>query len=415
MRTDVCRTRACRTAPAAPSTRPTRRKPRITAVVWATALALMTSSAHGAGDATPKYAQLASGARWAGNTMSWSYAPAEQPGWGDADRIAAVIQQAMGIWSAHCGIHFDYLGTTTRPATAEDGANVIGWLPQMASGGNTSWYTQNGVLDETDIQLNVSTNGSATAMLPLVLHELGHAIGLDHSTNADAVMAGPPATPAYSYATALSDDDIAGCQALYGPPMTPVAAQTPPPPVPGGNGGTAAGTATGGTGSLPAADARALEYYHPALDHYFMTADANEQASLANGGPDGQWRATGFSFPVWRSPLPGLEPMCRFYGDWRIDPQTGKRIGPDSHFYTANPQECADVPVRWPVWILEGYAFYAALPDANGSCPAGMQPVYRFFRPQGEPNHRYVTDASVASEMTARGWVPEGVTWCAGA
>ena len=38
-----------------------------------------------------------------------------RPRWGDkADRVVAVIQQATGIWSAHCGIRFEYLGTTTR-------------------------------------------------------------------------------------------------------------------------------------------------------------------------------------------------------------------------------------------------------------------------------------------------------------
>jgi hypothetical protein len=145
-----------------------------------------------------------------------------------------------------------------------------------------------------------------------------------------------------------------------------------------------------------------------------MTANADEQATLANGGADGQWRATGYTFPVWSTSADGLQPMCRFYGDWHIDPQTGKRIGPDSHFYTANPQECAEVPQRWPVWIFEGYVFYAALPDAGGSCPAGTQPVYRFFRPQGDPNHRYTTSNDVRAEMTARGWVFEGATWCAG-
>jgi len=48
------------------------------------------------------------------------------------------------------------------------------------------------------------------------------------------------------------------------------------------------------------------------------------------------------------------------------------------------------------------------------SRPAGSQPVYRFFRPQGDPNHRYTMSNDVRAEMTARGWLFEGATWCAG-
>lgn len=44
-------------------------------------------------------------------------------------------------------------------------------------------------------------------------HELGHALGMSHSTDAGALM-----YPVYSYATGypLAEDDIKGIQALYG-------------------------------------------------------------------------------------------------------------------------------------------------------------------------------------------------------
>jgi hypothetical protein len=167
--------------------------------------------------------------------------------------------------------------------------------------------------------------------------------------------------------------------------------------------------------SAVAADTRALEYYHPGLDHYFMTADPAEQAGLAAGGADGQWRATGESFSVWKLAYPNLQAMCRFYGDPSIDPQSGQRAGPDSHFYTANPSECGTLSQRWPQWIFEGYAFFAAVPDGGGNCSAGTRPVYRYFKPQGDPNHRHVTTDAGKREMAARGWMAEGVTWCAGA
>ena len=62
-----------------------------------------------------------------------------------------------------------------------------------------------------------------------MLHELGHALGMDHSGDASAVMCGynavdnPSSLCDYTHINrVLSADDITGIQYLYGPAPVPV-------------------------------------------------------------------------------------------------------------------------------------------------------------------------------------------------
>ena len=57
-------------------------------------------------------------------------------------------------------------------------------------------------------------------------------------------------------------------------------------------------------------------------------------------------------------------------------------MGPNSHFYTADPAECAKVKTL-PAWTFEGIAFYIPLP-ANGDC-GGNWPVYRSYYSDQSP------------------------------
>ena len=95
----------------------------------------------------------------------------------------------------------------------------------------------------------------------------------------------------------------------------------------------------------------------------------------------------------------------------------GNRIGPDSHFYTADQaeydfvktgyQKKANDGKMYPAWTFEEDSYYAA-PGA-GACPSGATPIYRVYNngQGGQPNHRYYTDPAVKTEMLAKGWVAE--------
>ena len=43
-----------------------------------------------------------------------------------------------------------------------------------------------------------------------------------------------------------------------------------------------------------------------------------------------------------------------------------------------------------------------------GTCPSGMQPVYRLFNNRPDANHRYTIDKAVRDQMVAQGWIAEG-------
>lgn len=159
----------------------------------------------------------------------------------------------------------------------------------------------------------------------------------------------------------------------------------------------------------PLAPDTAVEYYHAAFDHYFITSLPAEIAALDAGTLTG-WQRTGRGFSVFAVPPPGAftaSPVCRFY----IPPQHG-----DSHFFSASPAECAAIRDRIGVDPnYSGYveetqaAFFVPLPTAaTGACPAGTSPLYRLWNQRADSNHRYTTDTGIKAYMQSKNYVAEG-------
>ena len=164
--------------------------------------------------------------------------------------------------------------------------------------------------------------------------------------------------------------------------------------------------------SLAAFDASALEptatvieFYNASLDHYFITAFPEEAAMLDQGVIVPGWTRTGATWQAWANAGddPNALPVCRFYGS---------PTGPNSHFYTADPAECAGVKQE-TAWRFEAIAFYIEVPQ-NGNCGADTTPVYRSFAPGtglSTMNHRYLVDMTMFEHM-APSSILEGVVMC---
>lgn len=152
----------------------------------------------------------------------------------------------------------------------------------------------------------------------------------------------------------------------------------------------------------PGSQGVVVEFYHRGLDHFFITMDPGEINVLDTGTIPG-WERTGIRFLAYTAPVAGANPVCRYY----LRPEVG-----NSHFYSADPAECAAVGQRFGAsWVFESASvFYIMLPNpVTGACPSGMSPLWRFFNSR-TINHRYTPEITSRDDMRSLPgtWSPEG-------
>ena len=166
--------------------------------------------------------------RWQGGRIDWYYNPANQPAGLSTADVVGLIQIATAKWAGMCNLQFNYLGLTSAAPNmgsdpnAIDRVNVIGWTAlsgdKAGFSGYTKWWYSSGNMIDADIALNTAktwTQNNKNDLEALITHELGHALGLNHSdVNASIMFANPYHT--YSYQRTLRGDDARGCAALYG-------------------------------------------------------------------------------------------------------------------------------------------------------------------------------------------------------
>jgi hypothetical protein len=189
--------------------------------------------------------------RWQPSAMPVQvrYNPAGQP---DEYGMPTIIQQSLSSWTAVTPSTFSFAWAGTGSGDTGscgnvidlDGQNTVKFepLPGVTLGRTcTVWdpgQGSNASLVEFDMQIdNDPTTWSAAPNTPLgkydlastILHELGHAAGLGHSTQDSAVMY--PSLLSGTSKRALTADDIAGLVAAYpgGGTSTPTSTTTPTP------------------------------------------------------------------------------------------------------------------------------------------------------------------------------------------
>jgi hypothetical protein len=139
--------------------------------------------------------------------------------------------------------------------------------------------------------------------------------------------------------------------------------------------------------------------------HFVLLGD-EEAAAVERGSAGPGWVRTGQSFTEVAytgsiEPPLALRPVCRFYSPLY-----------NSHFFTANPDECASLKRPGREWVFEKNAFFVT--DVGPVCLMG-QPIYRVYNNRhavGDAAHRFTPDAATRDQMIAAGFVDEGVAWC---
>ena len=160
-----------------------------------------------------------------------------------------------------------------------------------------------------------------------------------------------------------------------------------------------------------------VEFFHAGLNHYFISADRDEIEMLtANEGTLG-WVKTGRQFDGFSQDAAPADTgmVCRFYGS--------TSPGPNSHFYTAFPEECAFLkqlqrvtPGDQARWNFESTAFSIRLPQDDQCAGLTPIPIYRVYNNRAafnDANHRYTTNIDTYRSMVALGWRGEGIVMCA--
>lgn len=204
-----------------------------------------------------------------GGTVQWSFAQSSLPNGYQFDAAISdpayqnLIRAALAAWQAVANISFVEVADSAQAQLrfgwdAIDGA--FGTVGQAQYSGvnrdNAPYFSINHaeVRFDTAERWTTDRNYSAndkTNFFAVALHEIGHAIGLDHTDDTSTIMY-PMVTSLHS----LGGGDIAGIQALYGAKAAPA----PEPSLPGtgiaGNPGAgAAGTPGTGTSGAPASGA----------------------------------------------------------------------------------------------------------------------------------------------------------------
>ena len=178
-----------------------------------------------------------------GVSLTWSIRSAESmPSW-----MHGATRDAFAAWSAVEGVTFV---ETTGAADVEVRFDPIDGRDGTVGEAAFFYNPATGHIDGAEITMDRAEPWNAADYYNVLVHEIGHTLGLAHSDAPGSVMGAGYDWHGVDTRLPLHPDDIAGVRALYGPTASPTG-----PPVPNANpaaterGTSGADTLSGGTGN----------------------------------------------------------------------------------------------------------------------------------------------------------------------
>lgn len=134
------------------------------------------------------------------------------------------FSDAVSAWTGKAGVNVIAKSSSTHTETSYPNNDGKNYVYRMDTGtgdylGQTQGYVSGGYRVNADININMHFAWANSAQPDcydtgsVLLHELGHVMGLDHSANTDAVMYKSLSTNKVK--RTLQTDDINGVQSLY--------------------------------------------------------------------------------------------------------------------------------------------------------------------------------------------------------